>query len=94
MIGNLTLFVVLSALYSRKKFDGQIWWLYVLAYGALRFAVEFFRDGSGVQYLGVLTVAQIISAVLMLAAVVALWGTKRLRGENRAHGRNIEITKP
>ena len=83
VLGNLALFAVLSALYRRKRFDGQIWWWYVLAYGALRFAIEFYRGDYEVHYLGVFTIAQIIAVALMLVAAVGLWGTTCWRGEKR-----------
>src|SRR5437867_13245083 len=41
--GNLAIFAGLSAFYRQKRFDGQIWWLYVLSYGVLRFVIEFLR---------------------------------------------------
>jgi len=35
-LGNLAIFGGLSLFYRHKRFDGQVWWLYVLSYGALR----------------------------------------------------------
>ena len=81
--GNVVLFAVLSLAYRRKRFDGQVWWWYVLAYGALRFTIEFFRGDYEVHYLQVFTLAHIIAAALMATAAFALWGTKRFRGETR-----------
>ena len=43
LLGNLAIFGGLSLFYRHKRFDGQVWWLYVLSYGALRLGVEFFR---------------------------------------------------
>lgn len=81
--GNLVLFTVLSLSSRRKHFDGQIWWWYVFAYGALRFGVEFFRGDYDVHYFGIFTIAHLVAIALMFVAAVALWGTKRLRGETR-----------
>jgi phosphatidylglycerol:prolipoprotein diacylglycerol transferase len=69
--GNLAIFAALAAF--RKRFDGQVWWLYVLSYGALRFAVEFFRGDYDVRYGGVFTLGHVIAAALIVVALAALW---------------------
>jgi phosphatidylglycerol:prolipoprotein diacylglycerol transferase len=68
--GNLVIFAALAAF--RKRFDGQVWWLYVLSYGALRFVVEFFRGDYDVHYFGVFTLGHVIAAGLVAVALVAL----------------------
>jgi phosphatidylglycerol:prolipoprotein diacylglycerol transferase len=70
--GNLAIFAALSAYFPHKKFDGQIWWLYVGSYAALRFAVEFFRGDYDVHYFGVFTLGQVVAVVMMLVALVGL----------------------
>ena len=80
VLGNLALFAALSAFSPRKRFDGQVWWWYVLAYGALRFAIEFVRGDYAVHYFGVFSIAHLIAAALMLIAAIGLWGTSRWRG--------------
>lgn len=82
VIGNLILFAALSAFSHRKRFDGQIWWWYVLGYGTLRFVVEFVRGDYPSHYFGIFTIAHLIAAVLIVLAAVALWGTDRWRGRN------------
>jgi len=84
VLGNLVLFAALSAWLPRRRFDGQVWWWYVLAYGALRFVIEFFRGDYDVYYFGVFTIAHLIAAGLMATAVIGLWGTDKLRGDKRA----------
>jgi phosphatidylglycerol---prolipoprotein diacylglyceryl transferase len=74
--GNLAIFAALSAYYRHKKFDGQIWWLYILSYAVLRFVVEFFRGDYAVHYFRVFTLGQIVAVVMML---VALAGWKLCR---------------
>jgi phosphatidylglycerol---prolipoprotein diacylglyceryl transferase len=74
--GNFVIFAALAAYYRRRKFDGEIWWLYVLCYGALRFAVEFFRGDYDVHYFGIFTLGQFVAAVMI---VVALAGWKLCR---------------
>ena len=85
--GNLAIFAGLTAFYRHKRFDGQICWLYVLTYGALRFGVEFFRGDYEVHYLGVFTIAQIMAGGLMLVAVAGLifYGKTGARSVNSSH---------
>ena len=68
--GNLIIFGALSIYYRRKRFDGQVWWLYVLSYGVLRFIVEFFRGDYEVHYFGVFTFGQFIAVGMILVALV------------------------
>lgn len=76
VIGNFGIFFGLSAFYRHKRFDGQVWWLYVLGYGLLRFVVELFRGDYPVYYFGGFTIAQFIAAAMIAAALV---GLKRCR---------------
>jgi phosphatidylglycerol:prolipoprotein diacylglycerol transferase len=71
-LGNLVIFAGLSALYRHKRFDGQIWWLYVLGYGVLRFIVEFFRGDYDTYYFGVLTLGHLIALAMIAVGAVAL----------------------
>jgi phosphatidylglycerol:prolipoprotein diacylglycerol transferase len=71
-LGNLAIFAGLSAIYRYKRGDGQIWWLYVLSYGVLRFVVEFFRGDYVTYYFGVLTLGQLVAMVMIAVAVIAL----------------------
>lgn len=70
--GNFTIFTVLTVYYRRKSFDGQIWWLYVLSYGVLRFGIEFVRGDYDVHYFGVFTIGHVIATVMIFAALVGL----------------------
>ena len=70
--GNVALFFGLSAFAKHKRFDGQVWWLYVLFYGALRFVIEFFRGDYERYYFGIFTLGHAIAAVMIVIALVAL----------------------
>jgi len=37
-------FAVMMALRKKERFQGKLFWLYLLLYSAMRFIVEFFRD--------------------------------------------------
>jgi len=73
---NLLLYVVLELLYKRKKFDGQVFAVYLIGYSLLRGIVEIFRaDYRPGEYFGVLTPGQVISIFLFgigLALLVVL----------------------
>jgi phosphatidylglycerol:prolipoprotein diacylglycerol transferase len=71
-LGNLAIFAGLSALYRHKRFDGQIWWLYVIGYGVLRFIVEFFRGDYETHYFGMLTLGHLIALAMIAVGTVAM----------------------
>ncbi len=67
--GNLAIFTGLMLYHRHRRFPGQVWWFYMLAYGALRFAVEFFRGDYEHHYLGIFTLGHLIAAALILIAL-------------------------
>jgi phosphatidylglycerol:prolipoprotein diacylglycerol transferase len=72
VLGDLAIFAGLSAVYRHKRADGQIWWLYVLSYGVLRFIVEFFRGDYVTYYFGVFTLGHLMGMLMIVVAAVAL----------------------
>lgn len=72
---NLGFYFFLAWLYRRKKFDGQIFAIYLAGYALLRSFVELFRgDYLPRQYLaGWLTPAQVASIGMLLAALALFW---------------------
>jgi phosphatidylglycerol:prolipoprotein diacylglycerol transferase len=72
---SLGLYAFLAWLYRRKKFDGQIFAVYLVCYAFLRSFVELFRGDYPVyqRFLGVATPAQTVSVVILLAGVGLLW---------------------
>lgn len=70
---NLLLYLVLEKLYRKKRFDGQIFGLYLVAYAVLRVLVELFRGDYGSHKLGIVTPGQVVSAVILTAGVAILW---------------------
>jgi phosphatidylglycerol:prolipoprotein diacylglycerol transferase len=75
---NLVIFVVLLLAWRRRRFDGQIFWGYLILYAVYRFAMEFLRGDNQPFALG-LTIAQIMSVTLFGCALVA-WFNLRARG--------------
>ena len=71
---NLILYLALAWLFRRKKFDGQIFALYLIGYAICRFIVEFFRGDYPADHIhaGLFTSAQLLSGPILLTGV-ALW---------------------
>lgn len=61
--------VLLLYAHSRKRYDGQIFLLFILSYAALRFVIEFFRDDDRGGLIG-LSTSQLIGLLLIAAAGV------------------------
>jgi phosphatidylglycerol:prolipoprotein diacylglycerol transferase len=71
---NLGLYGFLAWLFRHKKFDGQVFAVYLICYAVLRSFVEFFRgDYTAVHYWGGLTPAQLVSIGILLAGGALLW---------------------
>lgn len=58
--GLLVIFVILSMLRARKRFDGYVFCAYLMIYSAFRFFMDFLR-GDGLSMIGVFTLSQVIS---------------------------------
>ncbi len=72
---ELVIFGILTWMFARKKFDGQIFGAYLFLYGIARFLIEFLRDdpGRGGPYFGgALSGTQLISIGLVLAGGI-IW---------------------
>ena len=71
---NLGLYAGLAWLFRRKKFDGQVFGVYLVGYAILRSFVEMFRGDYPQYYLGGwVTPAQLVSIAILAAGVVLLW---------------------
>jgi len=86
MLLSLGLYSALAWLYRRKKFNGQVFGLYLVSYAVLRSFVEMFRgDYPDYQrYLGGwLTPAQLVSIAILAAGLVLLRVLPRTKIEDR-----------
>jgi phosphatidylglycerol:prolipoprotein diacylglycerol transferase len=72
----------LTFLWHRRRFDGQVFWVYVLSYASWRFAIEFLRGDAerGVLFSDVLSPSQWISLGAAALALIIL-----ARFSKRAH---------
>jgi phosphatidylglycerol:prolipoprotein diacylglycerol transferase len=67
---NLGLYAGLAWLFRRRKFDGQIFATYLVAYALSRSFVEYFRGDYPVHYLGGwATPAQLVSAFILVTGI-------------------------
>jgi phosphatidylglycerol---prolipoprotein diacylglyceryl transferase len=73
-IADLLLLALTALLMRRRRFEGQVFWVYVLGYSVLRFAVEFYRGDTvrGLFFGGRLSTSQIIAVPAALLAIVML----------------------
>ena len=72
--GMLVIFLILRLTYSRRRFEGQQFFLYLLLYSILRFSVEFFRgDPRGTVFNGLLSTSQFISLIVFVASLIVLF---------------------
>lgn len=71
---NGLLYVGLAALFRRKRFDGQIFAVYLISYALLRAFVEAFRGDYPVYYFGGhVTPAQMLSVAILATGIVLFW---------------------
>lgn len=68
---NMGVFVLLFILKKKKKFDGEIFGLYLLGYACGRVLIEGLRTDQ--LKIANIAVSQLLSALLIVGAVVLLW---------------------
>ena len=84
-VANLLIFIFLWFFRKRKRYDGQLFWIYVFLYGVSRFLIEIFRgDFRGNFLFEILSISQVIGAFMALIAFVMLmlFGIRELRAED------------
>ena len=76
-LNALIIFIVLSIWMKYRKFDGQIFWLFVMMYGAVRFMTDFLRGDSTDTFFGGLlfgrfTLAQSFCFIGVITSIIML----------------------
>jgi len=72
-LNNLMIFGLLCLFRRRKKFDGQLFWIYVLIYGVTRSIIEVFRgDFRGSPAFGILSTSQAIGLTFSVIALIVI----------------------
>jgi len=80
---NLLFYGFLAWSYRRKKFDGQVFAVYLVGYAVLRSFVEIFRGDYPQHYLGGwATPAQVVSIGILLAGLALWFALSHLRTVN------------
>ncbi len=82
---NLALFAFLAWFFKRRKFDGQVFGLYLICYAVLRSFVELFRGDYPPSDLvaGRITPAQLVSAGILVAGALLLYLQSRTKNARR-----------
>ena len=72
---ELANFFFLTWLFTRKRFDGQVFAAYLILYGVARYLLEFLRDdpGRGSVFGGFMTGTQLISICLVVLGGLIWW---------------------
>ncbi len=81
---TLLIFIILLAIYRRRRFYGQIILTYALLYAVARFIIEFWRDDPRGEIAG-LSTSQFIAIFLFIGALIGL-----IRMRNAERGLRIE----
>ena len=78
---NLVLFFVLMWLWKRRKFDGQVFAVYLIFYGILRGLLELMRGDieRGMYFGGMVSTSQLISIGIIAAGIILLTNVGSLR---------------
>lgn len=64
---NLVGFIIINALYSKKKFNGQIFFMYIGWYGVGRMFIEGLRSDS--LYVGPIKISQLIGLLCLIVSI-------------------------
>ena len=67
---NLVGFIIINALYKKKKFDGQVFYMYIAWYGFGRMLIEGLRTDS--LYVGVFRISQVVGFVCFVVGALML----------------------
>jgi phosphatidylglycerol:prolipoprotein diacylglycerol transferase len=79
-LNALVLFIVLSLLFKRRRFDGQLFCLFGIWYGLSRAAIEFLRADNALTVFGIMTTWQLAGLVLAVGCAV-FWIVLRRRSQ-------------
>jgi phosphatidylglycerol:prolipoprotein diacylglycerol transferase len=84
--GEFLIFGILMFLWPRRKYDGQLFWLYPIFYSILRFTIEFFRGDAerGVYFGGLISTSQLIAVLMLGFSVFMLWKLGKTEKKEKA----------
>lgn len=67
-VANLVLFFIISKIGKKRKFTGQLTYLYLIGYGLIRMLIEGIRADS--LMLGPIRISQLLSAVILISGMI------------------------
>ena len=77
-VWNLIGFIIINALYKKKKFDGQVFLMYITWYGFGRMLIEGLRTDS--LYVGVFRISQVVGfACFVIGAILLVYNLSKAR---------------
>jgi phosphatidylglycerol---prolipoprotein diacylglyceryl transferase len=83
-VSNFIIFFILLLLHRKKTFDGQVFlWLLVLHSTARLFVERFRGDDRGVLFGSGMSITQLVTLVILIAAIVTLFVFKRRGGRDQ-----------
>lgn len=85
-LANLALFGLIMAVRKKKRFEGQLFWGYVVVYGVMRFLIEFARGDERGSFLLGLSPAQQVGVLLCLSGAVMLFVLSKRAHREASHG--------
>jgi phosphatidylglycerol---prolipoprotein diacylglyceryl transferase len=90
-LADLVLLAICTFVMRGRRFNGQVFWVYLLFYGVLRIAVEAFRGDEvrGMYFDGRLSTSQLISIPAILAALLMLYLLSRRAAAQQASRRRV-----
>lgn len=83
---NYILFLLIWRKRKTAKFDGELFFIYIIGFAINRFIVEFFRTNP--QGLGPLSIAHVLSLVIIALGIMVLIFMK-----NRSYGTSVSINE-
>ncbi len=86
---NLGVLIVLWLKRNHKKFNGQIFWMYMLGYGIGRFWIEGVRTDQLYLWNTHIPVSQLIAGVLAAGSVIAMLIMQRLEQKTGKNGADL-----
>lgn len=77
-VWNLIGFIIINSLYKKKKFDGQVFLMYITWYGFGRMLIEGLRTDS--LYVGVFRISQVVGfACFVVGAILLIYNLTKAR---------------
>jgi phosphatidylglycerol:prolipoprotein diacylglycerol transferase len=85
-LANLFVLAVTMVAMRKRRFDGQVFWIYILVYALLRAVVEMFRGDTarGLFFGGALSTSQMIALPAIVLAAIMLFVLARRAKEPRS----------